>query len=114
MSLEFTPAAIPTVTRTSEPNPFGPLATALAADRKAALSFTLPLSGKPSKGTTVDAVIGKAKRQISEAGATAGITIRSTYALTAPGKGKDDKGTVTFTAWAKEGDRIAKPRKAAK
>jgi hypothetical protein len=112
MTIAFTATAIPTVTRTSEPNPFSALAAALLADRTKAVSFSLPLTGENSKGTTTDKAIGKAKRQMSEAGAAAGITIRSTYVVT-PGKGKD-AGSVTFTAWAKDGARIAKPRKAAK
>lgn len=109
MTLTFSDAAIPTVTRTSEPNPFGALVAALAANRETAKTFTVPLSGKMAKGTETDGAIGKVKRQLSDAGKAAGITVRSTYEVS-PGKGKE-AGHVTFLAWAKPGERIAKPRK---
>lgn len=94
MSIEFAAVARPTVTRTSEPNPFNDLAAALAGDRDATLGFTIALPADAD----AKALIGKVKRQIAQAAAPHGITVRAVPTVTAGAKGKP--GSIAFSVWA--------------
>lgn len=93
MTLSFTEAVRPTVTRKSEPNPFTPLAEALAGDFTKTLSFSVEIAGDDA-----DRFVAKVKRQIASAAEPFDVTIRSTVAI-APAKGKAP-AVATFTAWA--------------
>lgn len=114
MSITFTDAPVPTVTRTSEPNPFMPLAEVLAGNVRfvangeaepTAKKFEIPLPTDSAEAQ--DATIAKVKRQLSLAGREVGITIRSTVET----GGSKAKPVAIFTAWGTPA--VKRPRKSA-
>lgn len=100
--------AVPTVTRTSEPNPFADLATILADNRDKAIPVTVDLTA----GTSAEAEearakeLAKVKRHLSLAGDAANVTLRSTVV----GGGSAKQPQAVFTVWAV--DKIVRKPKA--
>jgi hypothetical protein len=115
MSIEFTEVPVPKMPapqRDAEPNPFddSPLITALVAelakpkDERTAKRFTV---ARPAKDDDAKALVRKLKRQLSDAAATHGLTVRTVIEPTGTAKAP----TFTVDAWGIP--RIVRPRKAA-